>query len=432
MLDLRYYAIAGMGAAGVTMIEVNGGLSRRRRVLALVCLGVYGWLLTREVVLYGLTRWTVVGLLVGLAAALAYGVRLRQFEALLTRWRVKRLWVEVMGAAALVGLAFLSLYHFEWSGFGTQIRPPFVEQSKTLWDWLQVLIVPIILFLGGVLINHTLQRNEQERAEKQAKVDQQIARKRDKTERDIAEGRAQDLRLQTYLDRMSELLLDRQLGDAEQVKDEVKALARTLTLTTLRGLDGERKGAVVKFLFESGLIGNPEREAIVRLNGADLVGAELQGAILDGANLSDVNLNSSKLTNVKLVNANLVYASLCDADLFGVNLVRADLRGVNLARADLRGVNLVGAKLVGADLHRAKLVGADLVNSDLGSTNLVSADLHSVDLGGANLFGAQLDGADLRYTSLRETKVTEEQLRGAMLNNNTILPDGTWYQGQWD
>jgi len=412
MLDLRYYAIAGMGAAGVMMIEVNSGLSRRRRVLALVSLGVYGWLLVREVVLFGLTRWTVVGLLVGLAAALTYGVRVRQFEALLARWGVKRLWVEVMGAAALVGLAFLSLYHFEWSGFGAQLRPPFVEQSKTLWDWLQLLIVPIILGLGGLAINITLQRNEQERAEKQAKVDQQIARKRDKTERDIAEGRAQDLRLQTYLDRMSELLLDRQLGDAQRVKDEVKALARTLTLTTLRGLDGERKGAVVKFLFESGLIGKGGLEAVV-----DLRDADLKDAKLDYMYLWTVRLQKANLEGVNLRRADLISACFGMTNLTQATLIRAKLRNAEMQLATLKRANLEKAYLNDADLRGAILTEANLTNAILENTNLYEATLT-----GAILRGAILEGAT----------VTEKQLRTAILDENTILPDGTRYQGQWD
>lgn len=412
MLDLRYYAIAGMGAAGVTMIEVNGGLSRRRRVLALVCLGVYGWLLMREVVLYGLTRWTVVGLLVGLAAALAYGVRLRQFEALLTRWGVKRLWVEVMGAAALVGLAFLSLYHFEWSGFGTQLRPPFVEQAKTLWDWLQLLIVPIILGLGGVLINHTLQQNEQSRAEKQAEVDRQIAKERDETERKIAEGRAQDQRLRAYLDRISELLLDRQLGDAEQVKDEVKTLARTLTLTTLRGLDGERKGAIVNFLYEANLIGNLEMKAIIDLKDADLTTINLSRSILFGANLSRVNISGSNLH--KMI---LAWGDFTEANLTGANLSESFLLETQLSETVMENTKLISAVLNGAFLAKAHLVNADLTDADLGFAHLVWAVLER-----ANLTGADLSNAE----------VTEEQLRTAILDERTILPDGTRYQGQWD
>ncbi len=418
-----------MGAAGVTMIEVNSGLSRQRRVLAGLSMFLIGLLLVWEVGLFGLTRWTVVGLLVGLAAALAYGVRLRQFEALLTRWRVKRLWVEVMGAAALVGLAFLSLYHFEWSGFGAQLRPPFVEQSKTLWDWLQLLIVPIILGLGGLAINITLQRNEQSRAEKQAEVDReiakereetnrQIAKERDETERKIAEGRAQDQRLRAYLDRISELLLDRQLGDAEQVKDEVKALARTLTLTTLRRLDGERKAEVVRFLYEAGLIGNKESEAIVSLRDADLKGLTLAGLKLNNINLSRANLENSHLLEVDLSYSNLSNANISNSYLSRASLIGANLNGTNLTKSYL-GI---------AILRYADLRGAILVK-----THLMGAELREANLGGAYLDDALLKRANLRGADLEGSTAMVAQLMEARLDANTTLPDGTlWHKGLWD
>jgi hypothetical protein len=52
---------------------------------------------------------------------------------------------------------------------------------------------------------------------------------------------------------MTDLVLDRGLATSS-VDDEVRSVARTLTLTTLERLDGARKGAVLRFLYEADLI----------------------------------------------------------------------------------------------------------------------------------------------------------------------------------
>ena len=58
----------------------------------------------------------------------------------------------------------------------------------------------------------------------------------------------------------------------------IHIVARTRTLTVLPRLDGARKGVVVRFLCESGLLGNAEssRETILDLAGADLSHVDLR------------------------------------------------------------------------------------------------------------------------------------------------------------
>ncbi len=105
-------------------------------------------------------------------------------------------------------------------------------------------------------------------------------------------------------------------------------IARTRTLTVLRGLDGTRKGLVLRFLHEAGLIG--EGIAIVKLNGADL----------RSANLESASLRNAHLVSVDLAYANLSYANLSYANLDNGNLGNADLHGADLTEANLREANL--------------------------------------------------------------------------------------------
>jgi hypothetical protein len=157
------------------------------------------------------------------------------------------------------------------------------QPAKTLWDWLQLLVIPLALAGLAFLLNQSQTDREQRRE------DQRAAR-----QREIAADATREEALRAYLRQMSDLMLDRELLRSRPL-DDVRAVARTVTLTTVRRLDGERRGVVVRFLAEARLIARGQ-------------------------------------TKVDIQSANLRFAYLPNAQLEGVNLVLADLPG-----ADLRG-----------------------------------------------------------------------------------------------
>jgi uncharacterized protein YjbI with pentapeptide repeats len=134
---------------------------------------------------------------------------------------------------------------------------------------------------------------------------------------------------------MSNLLVDKALG--AEPKPETKGVARLWTFTTVRRINGERKGIVLHFLHEASLIHseNPIIDLVkadfsnARLFGADLSGANLGGVNFQGANLKGANLKGTILKGARLSRANLAGASLVSADLSD-----ADLGGADLGRAD--------------------------------------------------------------------------------------------------
>jgi hypothetical protein len=154
---------------------------------------------------------------------------------------------------------------------------------------------------------------------------------------DIADQRAQDDALQAYLDQMSHMLTnkERPLRRA-QPGDDLSVVARARTLTVLtklekkRTLDKERKGSVVQFLYESGLITKARR--ILDLSKADLFMADLYWAKLSEANLHGVYLIKANLIKANLSGAYLIEADLVDADLSDANLSNAWLRHADLSR----------------------------------------------------------------------------------------------------
>lgn len=209
----------------------------------------------------------------------------------------------------------------EWTGL--RVFNPGEDRlvrAKTLWDWLDLLIVSAVLAAGGLLLNRSARRSELERAESQREQDLRIA-----------EDNRNQATLNAYYDKMAELILKYHLKEGQK-GEECRSIFNARTLATLREIDGERKGSLLRFLYESGLI---EKDcATVSLSLADLSQARLGGALLRGANLIGADLRG----------ADLDFADLGRSDLSLANLQQASLSYANLCRADLSGANLTNVK----------------------------------------------------------------------------------------
>lgn len=180
--------------------------------------------------------------------------------------------------------------------------------GKTVWDWLNLLVVPAMLALIAGLFT-TAQiffQIQQEDARQQAIADQTA-----QVQRFIEEFRVQEASLQAYLDLMASLLLQHNLRESA-ADSEVRAIARAQTLTTLRKQDAEGKGTVVRFLYDAALIhqGNP----VIGLATADLSNADLSLDDLSDADLSEANLRGADLKTANLSNADLSNADLSGAE----------------------------------------------------------------------------------------------------------------------
>jgi hypothetical protein len=182
--------------------------------------------------------------------------------------------------------------------------------DKPLWDWLDLLIVPVVLAIGGYLFNSSQTRATQAAAER----------------------RAQDEALQAYLDHMSDMLIPKkdqpslyENGTDEGTDDNLSTVARARTLTVLARLDGDRKARVVLFLYEARLI---YRDGRVWLGNADLRDAALDRVFMPMVMLAKADLSGADLSGAWLSKADLSYADLSYADLSYADLSEADLSGV--------------------------------------------------------------------------------------------------------
>jgi uncharacterized protein YjbI with pentapeptide repeats len=298
------------------------------------------------------------------------------------------------------------------------------DDGKTLWDWLSLLGVPFTLFFLGAW----LQQKQQERAGKLSEDQQKIADNATKEEV-----------LQTYFDRLSVLLIDKNLIalsnklNSGEIKPEEKELldssldvirARTLSILRRFENDTERKTSVIRFLIESDIVGKSK----LNLSRANLSEVKLQGANLSRAYLSGTNLSRANLQGAFFIGADLYWTNLEGANLEGADLRLAQLEAAFLIGADLRlakleGVNLRDANLGLANLRLAKLEGAKLRWANLEEADLREAELYGAELYGADLRGAKLEGADLRLAQLEGAYLSWADLKDIKWNSYTVWPD---------
>jgi hypothetical protein len=212
-------------------------------------------------------------------------------EARLRSWwqQIKQHRVAIgVGAIVLVVVIVLIIvgYWFDWTGFngynkvtithtisgtnaGTVTRTEEYQPGKGLWDWLQllgVLAIPVVVGFGAIWFTT-----------RQGKIAD--AENKD-NQRETA--------LQAYIDKMSELLLEKKLRDSVE-DDEVRNIARVRTITILFQLDARRIGYVFAFLSESGLMSTKPNESIVSLKDADLRNINFSQAALFGADLRGIS-----------------------------------------------------------------------------------------------------------------------------------------------
>jgi uncharacterized protein YjbI with pentapeptide repeats len=279
--------------------------------------------------------------------------------------------------------------------------------GKTLWDWGQLLIIPILLgcFVSGVAWWFNHQENMTTR---------EIEEKRISSQQTIEANRTEEQNLQIYFDNMTNLLLrpDENLINTRN-DSELSIIARTWTLSTLKTItNGERKALVVRFLFEAKLIDTLNTK--VKLDGANLNGVNLSGIVLSYADPNKANPSRVNLSGVILSDANLIGVDLSVADLNNANLNHANLSSANLGRADLGDATLASAIITNTFLADAVLSGTILIKANLTGANLTGANLTGADLTGADLTGADLTGAIITTPQLVQAKSLE----------NAVMPDG--------
>src|SRR6476646_2709069 len=117
--------------------------------------------------------------------------------------------IVLLGGFAL-GWLTIQGYSVQWTGFGKAAGT--AVSSKTLWDWMNLLLIPLILAGCSFLLNRSNRDGERERTEEEGTL-----------EREIARDRQQEIAFQSYIDRMADLQQKDKLSKFSA--DEVRMVA---------------------------------------------------------------------------------------------------------------------------------------------------------------------------------------------------------------
>ncbi len=198
-------------------------------------------------------------------------------------------------------------------------------EGKTLWDWLDLFIIPAVLAIGAFLFNRSERKSEME-----------IAKMRRVQEQRIATNRQMDIAMQSYIEYMATLLHKEKLGDSH-TSSVIRSVAKSRTLAVLRMLDSRRKGYIIQFLYD-----------------ADLIKSDTKIIDLTRADLYKTYIGKIELTNIDLSGSYLMAADLCGVSFRNAKFTGTSLRGTNLSEANLEGADFSEADLTKTNLQRAK------------------------------------------------------------------------------
>jgi uncharacterized protein YjbI with pentapeptide repeats len=230
---------------------------------------------------------------------------------------------------------------------------PVHKPTRSLWDWLQLLLIPVILVAGFGWLSF-----------QQAQLNLQLNRQQQDTALQVTDAQQQTTILSNYEAHISDMMLHDGLRTS-QPNSTVALVAEVDTATALRQLEPAGKGNLLRFLYETTLINNDTH--VIGLSELDAHNANLVNIDLRDTYLFGLDMHGSDMQGINLSFATLNYVSLVNSNLAGANLQGCDMRNTDLTGANLSGANLKDAtELTDAQLAKARsLTGATLPDGSL-------------------------------------------------------------------
>jgi uncharacterized protein YjbI with pentapeptide repeats len=308
----------------------------------------------------------------------------------------------------LLWRVFVIISNFKWSGF----------QKKSFWDWLQLLIIPLMLALGAFYLNSAADFR-----------DYQIAQ----------EQKHQEI-LTDYFSKMQDLIVEtkkskqtpgsKESNSEERLLLEFRTTAQALTLSVLEQLDGKRKGKVITYLAESQLItanndnqsslpevenDNPSSLPEIKLNGANLKEIVLKN--VDLYSIIDMKNKDRIINGIKINNANMERANLSK-----VNLFKSDLMGSNLENATLQNVNFAGSTMKSSRFINGQITDVDFTGVNLSETIFDNIKLENIKISDKTNFDNACFTKSVTFNNTKpDTKLLTPNFLQKLIDKKNIL-----------
>jgi Pentapeptide repeats (8 copies) len=335
--------------------------------------------------------------------------------------RGQRLWTVIAALPYVIPVALLLslviaiilvaiggyMYKWGWTGFA----------GKTLWDWMKLLIVPLILAVGGLLITQ-MERLNCARA-------QELDRERLEVDRQQTQAQLRQTEQRLELDR-ERAEQERRLTQEGQITDRFTRAIDQLGATDVEGrrVLEVRTGAV--YALERISRESPKDYGPI----TEILTAYVR-VYAPWPPYVDRTPEAPKVPDADIQAILTLLGRRVEDHLFGQYRIPLDLYSTDLTGADLERADLESVDLHQANLHQANLQGANLRGANLRETSLEEAELREADMEEALLDGAILNGANLQGARLCSAEgITNEELdQQAFSLDGATMPNGQKYEG---
>lgn len=227
----------------------------------------------------------------------------------------------------------------DWTGFGPYNEKELGPKSKTLWDWLDLLIIPIVL----TIIAWLFKEFEKVKSDEKEKSAQQSAT------------------CDNFIKIITELNLKHALA-TDKPKQGADKIARSRVNFVLNILDGDRKGLVLQFLYESELINKTPK---ILLNGANFKDSILDGIVLENSEIKGAYFHKASITSSNLNNSSFIGSDFSGADISNSEVGNTDLSYCNLSNGKIQNMDLTSVNFEGANLNGTDLEGSTIKKEQL-------------------------------------------------------------------
>lgn len=342
--------------------------------------------------------------------------RVKQLIGQLISWLKKwQVWVSILFLLFLVVLVgLIRNTSFDWRPYNNEFQE---ARDPTLWDFLELFIIPIILTVGGLLYEGISRKRERDR-EKEERVlekerrnledrrNQEEAERRDKLRESTDRERYQHANLSEFMDRI-EALYGSKGERLFDVDEPTRATARARIKHVLHQADMKRKQYVIDFLLDSKLaLVTDERDKKHSL---------LEGFSLEETDFCGLKMNRFDLTGVNLEGSRFELSP----DLNGVEMP-ADLSGACLSTANISKVNFSGALLSDANLSGVR-TNAEPNESKENQTFFSHSQMEQCDLSHAQLWNVQFDNVTLIKAKFYATYLHKCTITGESNLSNVLF-----------
>jgi len=230
-----------------------------------------------------------------------------------------------------------------WTGFGESEINIFMDPAKSLWDWMELLIIPVALGIAGWALNNAEKSNSYKKESE----------------------RAQNEIIDSFIKIFTQLILDKNLTKDSDI--QIKIIARTRIMFALNNIDRSRKRQILQFIYESGLIFN---KPTLNLNGANI----------NNANLDEILLTNAEIRGAYFINTSMKKTNLEESIFIGCDFTNANFTNSKVKNLDLSYTNLTGVKLKNMDLTSVNFLGAIFKNTKLNNSKLTEAQIITIQI----------------------------------------------------